>query len=285
MSETIAVVAAGVSVDFRGHGRALDDVSITIPFGEVTGLLGPNGAGKSTLMRTLVGLLQPTSGKWQYPKGLTLGVSIDSPASHPFLKVREELEYWAGIKRVSLTEVDRVAELVDLTKLMNKRVRTLSQGMRQRLALGSAILGPPQLLVLDEPFNGLDPVQTEQAITVLRTVAASGAAVLVSSHLLSLVRRSCDGLVVLVGGNVRTQISSLAELQTSSTIRIEGQISGALMNRLKALGGVLEDNSIRVDTECEIAVIKELAMVDIRVIDLTRSDIDDFYAMEVHNAK
>lgn len=88
-----------------------------------------------------------------------------------------------------------------------------------------------------------------------------------------------------MGGNVRTQISSLAELQTSSTIRIEGQISGALMNRLKALGGVLEDNSIRVDTECEIAVIKELAMVDIRVIDLTRSDIDDFYAMEVHNAK
>ncbi|MDV6012245.1 alpha/beta fold hydrolase [Haloechinothrix sp. LS1_15] len=196
---------------YGGSLTAVSDLSFRVERGQVLGLLGPNGAGKTTTLRMLMGLVSPTSGEMRifghrvYPGAPVLsrvGAFVEGPGFLPHASGRKNLElYWAATGRprhsAHLTEAMEIAGLGDA---IDRKVRTYSQGMRQRLAIAQAMLGLPELLVLDEPTNGLDPPQIHQMREVMRRYAATGRTVLVSSHLLAEVEQTATHVVVMHHG-------------------------------------------------------------------------------------
>jgi ABC-2 type transport system ATP-binding protein len=203
----------GLTKRFRGGFLAVDDVGFTVERGQVLGLLGENGAGKTTTLRMVAGLLQPDSGSMRafgVPLGPgspaldRIGCFIEGPGFLPHLSGRRNLElYWAATGRPKReSHLDEALEIADLGGAIRKPVRGYSQGMRQRLAIAQAMLGLPDLLVLDEPTNGLDPPQITALRGVLQRYAAAGRTVVVSSHLLGEVERTCSHVVVMSHGRL-----------------------------------------------------------------------------------
>lgn len=204
-----------------GRVTAVDDVSFTVPTGTVTGFLGPNGAGKSTTLRCLVGLAHADSGTAtllgrRYADltnpGASVGVLLDASAQHVGRTGREILTL--GARTIGVPDA-RVAEALDLVQLTTaearRRVGTYSLGMRQRLGLAHALLGSPEVLILDEPANGLDPQGIVWMRALLRRFADAGGTVLLSSHLLHEVQQIADDLVMIGNGRVVAQ-GSVADL-------------------------------------------------------------------------
>lgn len=196
-----------------GKRSAVDEVSLEVRRGQVVGLLGPNGAGKTTMMRVLVGLVRGDAGAVHVlghrvtPGAAVLarvGALIEGPGALPHLTGRQNLHAaWAATGRpVEEAHVEEVLAVAALGAAADKPVRSYSQGMRQRLGIAQAMLGRPELLLLDEPLNGLDPPQIRALRDVLRAYAASGRTVVVSSHLLSEVQQTCSHVVVLHRGRV-----------------------------------------------------------------------------------
>lgn len=178
----------------------LDGVSFAAPAGQVTALLGPNGAGKSTLLRALTGIDRLDRGS-AVVHG-RVGALLSPDALHPRRTARNHLRVLAAAQDVPVAHVDGVLELVGLREVGGLAARTLSLGMRQRLGLAAALLADPDVLVLDEPHNGLDAAAIRWLRTALRTLADDGRTVLVSSHLLAEVEAVADRVVVLHGGRV-----------------------------------------------------------------------------------
>jgi ABC-2 type transport system ATP-binding protein len=201
---------------------AVDDLSFSVDGGHVTGFLGPNGAGKSTTLRALLGLIRPTSGAALVlgrPFGAldeparTVGAALDASELHPGRSGRSHLRTLAAAAGLPTSRVDEVLGLVELTPARNRPVKTYSMGMRQRLVLAGALLGDPQILMLDEPANGLDPQGMRWLRDILRALAAEGRAVLISSHVLSEVEQTVDEIVVISAGRLITQ-GPLADIIT-----------------------------------------------------------------------
>lgn len=211
-----------------GAHTAVDDVTFTAQPGRVTGFLGPNGAGKSTCMRMMVGLTPPTSGRAtilgkdykQLPNpGRHVGVMLDASAQHPGRTGLEVLTLGAKTMGLPKSRVDEMLEVVGLTKAESKRqVRNYSLGMRQRLGIAHALLGDPQVLVLDEPANGLDPAGIRWMRGLLRGYAAEGGTVLLSSHLLHEIEVIADDLVVIGRGRIVAQGTKAELIQSSGTL-------------------------------------------------------------------
>ena len=190
---------------------AVDDISFSLQAGTVTGYLGPNGAGKTTTLRLLLGLAEPTSGEAFVFGGRyreleqpirRVGAVLESNDFHPARSGRDHLRMLALAARLPLRRVDEVLELVELGGAARRRVRTYSLGMRQRLGLAAALLGDPQLLILDEPANGLDPAGVRWLRKFLQTFAGEGRTVLVSSHLLAEVAQTVDHVVIIDRGRL-----------------------------------------------------------------------------------
>jgi ABC-2 type transport system ATP-binding protein len=207
------LVVENLIKDYRGGGRAVDGVSFTVLRGQVVGLLGPNGAGKTTTLRMVMGLIRPTSGQIRVfgqivepgaPVLSRLGAFVEGAGFLPHLSGRDNLRlFWAATGRPSQhADVETALEIAGLGTSIDRKVRTYSQGMRQRLAIAQAMLGLPEVLVLDEPTNGLDPPQIAEMRRVLRRYADTGRTVIVSSHLLSEVEQTCSHVVVMHRGRV-----------------------------------------------------------------------------------
>ena len=208
-----AIAARGLTKRF-GSVTAVQDLGFEVRPGHVTGFLGPNGAGKSTTMRMLLGLVRPTSGS-----ATVMGMpyaSLDRPSSvvgavlevqsfHPLRTGRNHLRVFAAASGLPDTRVDDVLEQVGLTHAARRKAGGYSLGMRQRLGLASAMLGDPRILILDEPANGLDPQGIKWLREFLRWFAASGNAVLVSSHLLSEMEQMADEVIVIDHGRLLRQ--------------------------------------------------------------------------------
>ncbi len=197
-----------------GSVLAVDDLSFRAEPGRVTGFLGPNGAGKTTTLRALVGLLHPTSGDAKvlgrhYPEleepSRTVGAILEANAFHPGRTGRNHLRTIAAASGIGDARVDEVLELVDLTASANRRTKGYSLGMKQRLSLAGALLGDPKVLVLDEPANGLDPQGIRWLRDLLRSLAADGRTVLVSSHVLTEMAQLADDVVIIAKGRLITQ--------------------------------------------------------------------------------
>ncbi|WP_277207651.1 ABC transporter ATP-binding protein [Isoptericola croceus] len=209
-----------------GSFDAVQDVSFTVEPGRVVGLLGPNGAGKTTTLHVLLGLAAPTAGRALVqgrPYGelddpaRTVGALLDAGGLHPGRSGRHHLRALTLAAGLPADRVDDVLEVVGLTPAADRRVRTYSLGMRQRLGLAAALLGDPDVLVLDEPANGLDPAGMRWLRETLRTFADDGGAVLLASHVLAEVRQVADDVVVLGQGRLITA-GSLDELARDASL-------------------------------------------------------------------
>jgi ABC-2 type transport system ATP-binding protein len=214
---------AGLTKRF-GPVTALDDLSFSVRPGVVTGFLGPNGAGKTTTLRCLLGLIAPTEGSATIDGRLyrdladpvaTVGAALEASSFHPGRSARAHLQVMALAAGVDVGRCDELLAQVGLGEVAGRRVGGFSLGMRQRLALAQALLGDPQVLVLDEPANGLDPAGIAWLRGFLRALAAEGRTVLVSSHVLSEVQQSVDDIVVITRGRLVRQ-GPLAELEAGT---------------------------------------------------------------------
>ena len=190
---------------------AVDGLTFSLGAGTVTGFLGPNGAGKTTTLRLLLGLAEPTDGEALVFGGryrdldepaLRVGAVLESNDFHPGRSGRNHLRALALAAELPHSRVDAVLDLVELTASANRRVKTYSLGMRQRLGLAAALLGDPDLLVLDEPTNGLDPAGVHWLRSFLRSLAQGGRTVLVSSHVLAEVAQAVDQVMIIDRGRL-----------------------------------------------------------------------------------
>jgi ABC-2 type transport system ATP-binding protein len=195
-----------------GAVRAVQDLSFEVPAGQVTGFLGPNGAGKTTTLRTVLGLVRPTAGEAliggmryaELPRPRrVLGAMLEATGFHPGRRGGDHLRVLARQAGVPRRRVDEVLELVELSGAAGRRVGGYSLGMKQRLGLAGALLGDPEVLVLDEPANGLDPAGIAWLRDLLRTLSMEGRAVLISSHVLSEVAQTVDQVVIVSEGQLR----------------------------------------------------------------------------------
>jgi ABC-2 type transport system ATP-binding protein len=210
---TVPLATSALAKEFKGGLKAVDGVTFEVPPGVVLGLLGPNGAGKTTTMRMAMGLIRPTGGDtWIFgqhirpgaPVLARVGSFIEGPGFLPHLTGRQNLDlFWrASGREGGDPHLDEVLEIAGLGTAVDRKVRTYSQGMRQRLGIAQAMLGMPDLLVLDEPTNGLDPPQIREMRQVMHDYAASGKTVIVSSHLLGEVEQTCSHVVVMNHGHL-----------------------------------------------------------------------------------
>jgi ABC-2 type transport system ATP-binding protein len=214
VSQTAApIVVEGLTKRY-GDVTAVDDLSFAARPGAVTGFLGPNGAGKTTALKAIVGLARPTAGRALIngtpidavaPDARMLGVHIEPCGAHPGRSARDHLRSLAALARLPRGRVDDVLAIVGLEQAAGRRVGKYSTGMRQRLGLASALLGDPEILVLDEPLNGLDPQGIRWLRTFLRERATSGKTVLLSSHVLAEAAQTVDDVVVIHKGRLMRQ--------------------------------------------------------------------------------
>jgi ABC-type multidrug transport system ATPase subunit len=189
---------------------AVDRLNMRVRRGEVYGFLGPNGAGKTTTLRMLLGLIRPTSGSALVlgvppgsPDGLgRIGALIETPTFYPFLSGRDNLRVLARYANVAESRIEAVLEEVGLTARADDRFRTYSLGMKQRLGIAAALLKDPELLILDEPTNGMDPAGMAEMRTFIRELGRGRRTVLLSSHLMSEVEQICDRVGVISGGRL-----------------------------------------------------------------------------------
>jgi ABC-2 type transport system ATP-binding protein len=222
----LAIETRGLSKRF-GSQDAVDDVHLTVPAGSVFGFLGPNGSGKTTTIRMLLGLAAATRGEatvlgHELPGALSavlprIGALVEGPAFYPFLSGRANLTRLDSADRYAASatrraRVDAALDRVGLTHAAGKKVKAYSLGMKQRLGLASALLSPRELLVLDEPTNGLDPQGTREVRSLIRSFADDGATVFVSSHLLSEVEQMCTHAAIMSAGRLVAQ-GSLDDLR------------------------------------------------------------------------
>jgi lantibiotic transport system ATP-binding protein len=253
----LAVSTRGLTKSFGGH-RAVDGIDLEVPTGAVYGFLGPNGSGKTTTIRMLLGLVRPTGGSIELlgcpvPDRVVealprVGALVEGPAFHPYLSGRDNLRRLDAADRTAdpataAHRIDAALDRVGLGPAATKRYRAYSLGMRQRLAIAGALLTPKDLMVLDEPTNGLDPQGTREVRSLIASLAEDGTTVLVSSHLLSEVEQVCTHLGVMHAGRLVTQ---------GTTAEVRGQ----------------QDVEARVDTdqpEEAARVLRELGLLDVRL--------------------
>ena len=275
----------------RRYGRftAVDDVTFTAQPGRVTGFLGPNGAGKSTTMRVMVGLTKATAGTVtisgrQYVDlpnpGLEVGVLLDASAQHAGRTGREILtiaQQYMGLPR---TRVEEMLEVVSLTpNEASRRVGNYSLGMRQRLGIATALIGEPEVLILDEPANGLDPAGIRWMRDLLRGYADRGGTVLLSSHLLHEIEVIADDIVMIGNGKIVSQGTKTELLHAAGTV-VRATDSDTLQRALDALGisaSMSEDGVLRTDVEPrlvgKVALESGVALTELRAADAGLEDM------------
>ncbi|MEV7594275.1 ABC transporter ATP-binding protein [Streptomyces sp. NPDC089922] len=235
------------SIEFReltktyGDHRAVDGLTFDVLPGRVTGFLGPNGAGKSTTMRLLLGLDRPTSGTaliggrryldLQEPLR-RIGALLDAQSAHGGRTARDHLHVLAAAGGIPVRRVDEVLEQSGLATVARKRIKSFSLGMRQRLGIAAALLGDPGVLLLDEPTNGLDPEGIIWIRELMRSLAAEGRTVLVSSHLMSETSALADHLVVLGNGRLLADTSMQEFINSRSTPRVRLRTSDPVRLRV-----------------------------------------------------
>jgi len=232
---------------------AVDDLSFTVPSGEVTGFLGPNGSGKSTTMRMIVGLDAPSAGsvtidgrpyaKHRFPLH-EVGALLDANAVHPGRSARNHLVWLADSNEISRHRVDEVLATVGLSEVGHRRAGDLSLGMGQRLGIAAALLGDPGVLIFDEPINGLDPEGIVWVRRLLRSLAAEGRTVLVSSHLMSEMALTADTLIVIGRGRLLAtgRVADFIERSSGHHVRAVSPDAPALADLLRDKGATVTDD-------------------------------------------
>jgi ABC-2 type transport system ATP-binding protein len=295
------IEAVGLSKRYRTT-VAVDDLSFTVPPGQVTGFLGPNGAGKSTTMRLILGLDAPDRGsvmvngelyaRYRRPL-LEVGALLDAKATHPGRIAYNHLRCLALSNGIGRTRVDEVLDLVGLRAVARKRAGGFSLGMAQRLGIAAALLGDPPVLMFDEPVTGLDPDGVLWFRTLVRSLAAEGRTVFISSHLMSEMAITADRLVIIGRGQLiaETTIEELTNSGSRSFVRVRTRDRDQLARLLETAGatvarqpdGTLRASGVSSDAVGELARANGLGLQELsvqhssleeRYMELTRDSVD-----------
>lgn len=223
---------------------AVDEVSLKVEQGQIFGFLGPNGAGKTTTIGMLLGIITPTGGSFKlfgsesrrelHEARQRIGATLEYPNFYPYLSGQDNLRIVANVKGKGRKEVDRVLDVVGLAKRKKTAFKAFSLGMKQRLALAATMLGDPELIILDEPANGLDPEGMREIRGIIKDLADRGTTVFLSSHLLSEVERTCTHVAIIQNGQVIRQ-ASVEEIKSGNVI------VGLQGGDLEQLHGIVED--------------------------------------------
>jgi len=278
-----------------GAVTAVDDLSFDVEAGRVTGFLGPNGAGKSTTLRALLGLVRPTAGTATFDGSLyeqlerpsrKVGAVLEDAAFHPGRTARNHLRVLAVIGRHPPERVNAVLDDVGLTPAADRTVKGYSMGMRQRLAIAAALLGDPEVLILDEPTNGLDPPGIAWMRGMLREQAGRGRAVLISSHLLAEVAQSVDDVIVISRGELRAQgpLQQVLGGSGGPVTEVVAEDQAAMWNALQAAGhvAVREGQSMIVNglTPAEVGRIAGAAQLTLLLLTSRARSLEEaFFAL------
>ena len=282
-----------------GELAALDGIDARVPHGQVIGLLGHNGAGKSTLIKLILGLIAPSGGRievlgqspWRaHALRRRIGYLPESATFYASLTGRELLDYLARLKQASRTQVTTLLERVGLAHAADRRIGTYSKGMRQRLGLAQALLGSPELVLLDEPTTGLDPQATRELYRIVGELRADGRCVLVSSHLLAELEPHIDGALILRQGKLLAAgslhaLGEQAALPAQVLLRPREPAMSELIARLE-MGGLLAQTradgrlELQVPRASKLRVLRELladpAVVDLDVREPTLAQLYDW---------
>ncbi|HVW81148.1 MAG TPA: ABC transporter ATP-binding protein [Mycobacteriales bacterium] len=297
----LVISTSGLTKRFRSGQVAVDHIDLAVPRGAVFGFLGPNGSGKTTTIRMLLGLIRPTEGKVtllgepmpeRLPQTMArVGALVEGPAFHPYLSGRDNL---ARLDRMDVTanpktHEERIAAAlarVGLTAAAGKRFRQYSLGMKQRLGIAAALLQPRELLVLDEPTNGLDPQGTREVRHLVRDLSADGMTVLISSHLLAEVEQVCSHVGIMSAGKLVRQ-GTLEDLRgaESTTVTVTTPATAAAVQALQALGladaGMSMHDEVRASLgevspeDVTVALVK--ANVPVRGLVVSRPALEDLF--------
>lgn len=282
------------TIEFRnlsknfGAVRAVSGLSFTVEPGLVTGFLGPNGAGKTTSLRMLLGLVRPTSGSATFggaayrdlPRPLaTVGTALEASSFNPGRTARNHLLVYAVAARIPRSRVAEVLELTGIAEAADRRVGGFSLGMRQRLGLAFALLGDPEVLVLDEPINGLDPEGIRWIRGLLQQLASEGRTVLVSSHLLSEVQQTVDRVVILSRGRIVHE-GSLDDLGSAPTVLVDAPDRAALRTALLAARLTVVDTEgglVVSAAAADIGAIAHRADVPLSLLHAERAGLEEVF--------
>jgi len=251
-----AIATEGLTKRY-GARVAVDNLSLAVARGEVFGLLGPNGAGKTTTIAMLLGLVAPSAGRayllgaevGRQPSTLRrVGAMIEAPALYPYLSGYDNLRVLARAGGIPEAQVAPALQTVGLSERARDRARTYSQGMRQRLAIAAALLPEPELIILDEPTNGLDPAGTVEIRDLIRSLAAGGRTILLCSHLLHEVEQLCGRVAILKEGRLIAQgaVDELLRRDSGIRVRVEGdrEQAAALIRALPWVQAVVVEGDL-----------------------------------------
>lgn len=281
MSEPV-VQTAGLTKRY-GPRIAVDGVNLTVRRGEVYGFLGPNGAGKTTTLRMVLGLIRPTSGTTRVLDGATgspgvmarVGALVEGPGFMPYLSGRDNLRVLARYRRLPEVEVEDALERVELVERGGDAFRSYSLGMKQRLGVAAALLGDPELIVLDEPTNGLDPAGMASMRSLVVDLARGGQTVLLSSHLLGEVQEICHRVGVINQGRLLRE-STVAELLGTPRLQVRAEpVEEALAVARTFTGDVLVEHGellVALAPEEAPQLVRALVARGLEVHSVRRSD-------------
>lgn len=276
------IQTTGLSKRYRPDIMAVDGLSMKVRRGEVYGFVGPNGSGKTTTMRMLLGLVRPSSGDCEVigekpgsPEALArLGALVETPAFYPYLSGRDNLRVLARHAGVANSRINPVLEEVELARRADHRFKSYSLGMKQRLGVAAALLKDPELLILDEPTNGLDPAGMAEMRQLVRTLGQGDRTVLLSSHLMGEVEQICNRVGVLKDGKLVTE-GKIDELRRGGRLRLRAEPVSRVRELLENMEGVgkiesLDDNffSVEVDPSRAAEINRRLVSAGIEVGEL-----------------
>ena len=248
-----------------GNLTAVNDLSFIVKKGKVYGLLGPNGSGKSTTLGMILNVVNKTAGDFQWFEGKLntaqalkkIGALIERPNFYPYLTARQNLELVCKIKEISKETIQEKLELVGLADRQNDKFKTYSLGMKQRLAIASALLNNPELLILDEPTNGLDPKGIHEIRSIIKDIASTGKTIILASHLLDEVEKVCDQVIILQKGKkiFEGAVSDISHQQNWFEIYTgsSGQVKTLLEQNEHIERVIIEDGIIKAFVKDEIS--------------------------------
>jgi ABC-type multidrug transport system ATPase subunit len=270
---------------------AVDHLNLSVRRGEVYGFLGPNGAGKTTTLRMLLGLIHPTSGRARLlgrapgdPDGLAgVGAMVEEPAFYPYLSGRDNLRVVARYAGLSDDRIESVLEAVDLTDRAGRRFSAYSQGMRQRLGVAAALLKDPDVLILDEPTNGLDPAGVAVMRTLVRSLGSGDRTVLLSSHMLGEVQQVCDRVGVISDGTLIAE-GTVDELRGRGSVSVRAEPLAPARERAERLLGpanvAVVDGTLRLEADPRDTarinrelVLAGIAVSEVREVERSLEDV------------
>jgi len=250
-----------------GTVKALKGVSFEVPKGCVFGVLGPNGSGKTTLLGILLDVLKADNGDyhWENYSSATdarkhIGSLLETPNFYHYLSAYDNLEITANIKGRGLNDIDNVLKKVNLYERRHSKFNTFSLGMKQRLAIAGALLGSPDILVLDEPTNGLDPVGISEIRELIKQLSTEGITIIMASHLLDEVEKVCTDVAILKLGNLLTSGPVMDVLNDEDWIELNSSNNEALANLLKKHP---QAKNIKVDRMIQVSFAKNFSTEDI----------------------